>query len=242
VPGDIARTNRDFYDKLWRRARLQRPERFNTWPLVRDLLPRLPARLELGPGLRPRLPIAGTRFVDISAPAVTRLRAHGGLATVGCLDALPFPDASTDLVCAMDVIEHVEDDRRVLREIRRVLAPGGVLLCSVPLHPDRWTAFDDLVGHARRYEPAALTALLAAHGFRVEKSATFGMQPSNPRWVRYGQWWLEHHHAWAIFWYNWVGMPFAMLVQPRLHLSDGLIDTIAVDEVVIVCRHAGESL
>ena len=59
-------------------GRLERPDGFNTWPLVSGLLGVAPERLEIGPGLRPRLPIAGTHFLDISAPAIERLRARGG--------------------------------------------------------------------------------------------------------------------------------------------------------------------
>jgi len=60
---DIVAINRRFYDALWERARLERPDGFNTWTLVSELVPRSPSRLEIGPGLRPRLPIAGTHFV-----------------------------------------------------------------------------------------------------------------------------------------------------------------------------------
>src|SRR5436190_10739306 len=107
-PGATA-INRDFYDALWSNAYLQCPERFNTWPIVSELLPLAPARLEIGPGLRPRLPIAGTHFVDISAPAIEQLNARGGIAVPGEISALPFSDREFDLVCAFDVIEHAED-------------------------------------------------------------------------------------------------------------------------------------
>jgi hypothetical protein len=49
-------------------------------------------------------------------------------------------------------------------------------------------------------------------------------------------WCLEHRRAWAMFWYNWVGMPLAMLCQRRLKLVSGLIDTTGVDEMMLVCR------
>ena len=89
----------------------------------------------------PRLPIAGTHFVDISQPAIEQLNAHGGIATSGQISSLPFGDRSFDLVCAFDVIEHVEDDGRVFGELSRVLKDHGALILSVPVHADRWTAF-----------------------------------------------------------------------------------------------------
>jgi hypothetical protein len=57
--------NLRFYDSLWTDAHLVEPQRFNTWPLVRSLLTDSGRRLEVAPGLRPRLPIEGTQFVDI---------------------------------------------------------------------------------------------------------------------------------------------------------------------------------
>jgi SAM-dependent methyltransferase len=236
APPDVTAINRRFYDAFWGRARLQRPDGFNTWPLVSQLLPSAPRRLELGPGLRPRLPIAGTHFIDVSQPVIERLNARGGIAVAGEIGTLPFGDGALDLVCAFDVIEHVEDDRPVFSEMSRVLKDHGVLIFAVPLHPDHWTAFDDTVGHARRYDPADLLSILESHQLELEKSAVYGMQPSNPRWVAYGMWWLEHRPRRAMFWYNWVGMPLAMRFQKPLALVSGLIDPTGVDEVVLVCR------
>ena len=238
---DVATTNRTFYDAFWSKAHLERPDGFNTWPLVSALLPSAQARLEIGPGLHPRLPIAGTHFIDICDLVIERLNARGGIATSGDVGALAFADREFDLVCAFDVIEHVEDDRRVFGEVSRVLKDHGVLICSVPLHPDLWTEFDEWVGHARRYDPSDLMAIMAANQLELESSAVFGMQPANPRLVKYGMWYLEHRRAWAMFWYNWVGMPLAMRFQKRLKLVSGLIDTTGVDEVVLVCRRAARS-
>jgi hypothetical protein len=74
---ELLDANRRFYDSLWSAARLVEPEQFNTWPLVRSLLADCGRRLEVAPGLRPRLPIEGTQFVDISAPALMKLRERG---------------------------------------------------------------------------------------------------------------------------------------------------------------------
>ena len=76
---------------------------------------------------------------------------------------------------------------------------------------------------------------------KLEKSAAYGMQPAHPGLVRYGMQWLENHFAWAMFWYNWVGMPLAMRLQKRLTLVNGLVDTTGVDEVLLVCRRAARS-
>jgi len=228
--------NRDFYDALWSGSRLTRPDRFNTWPLISGLLPLALGRLEIGPGLRPRLPISGTCFVDISPPVIERLKALGGIAVPGEITDLPFSDGKFELVCAFDVIEHTDDDRRVFGEVSRVLKEGGFFIFSVPLHARLWTKFDALVGHVRRYEPADLSELLAAHDLVIERSAAYGMQPSNPRLLDFGLWWLEHRRREAMWWYNKVLMPLGMLFQKRLDFVDGLIDSAGVDEIVLVCR------
>jgi SAM-dependent methyltransferase len=227
--------NSAFYNAFWSKTYLSRPDRFNTWPLISSLLPTAPRRLEIGPGLRPRLPIAGTHFVDLCPPVIEQLNARGGIARAGEITALPFPDESFDLVTAFDVIEHVEDDGRVFAELTRVLERAGRLIFSVPLHPGHWTAFDDYVGHARRYEPATLQALLASHGLIVEKSVCFGMQSNNPRLLRYAVQGLTRHHSVAVRCYNWLFFPLGLFLQKRLEFAEGLMDLSRVHEVLLVC-------
>lgn len=236
---DLTTLNREFYDALWTDTYVERPERFNTWPLIASLLPRAQTRLEIGAGLRPRLPLVGTRFVDLSATAVEQLNAGGGLALQGEITALPFADASFDLVAAFDVIEHVVDDRKVFGELARVLQVGGVLVCSVPLHTAHWTSFDACVGHARRYDPACLQALLAEHGFTIEQSAVFGMQPNNSKLLDFGVRTLTQRRGRAMWWYNRVFMPLGMWFQKKLRFVPGLLDTDRVHEVALVCRKTG---
>jgi SAM-dependent methyltransferase len=227
--------NRDFYDALWSDARLVRPERFNTWPLASALAARSPRRLEVAPGLRPRLPLAGTVFVDISAPALRRLRDGGASTVLGLVGSLPLPDRAFDLVCALDIVEHVIDDDGALAELSRVAAPGASLLVSVPLHESRWNAFDDFVGHCRRYEANTFVAKLARHGFAVEQSGVFGMQPRSSRLLDAAIWGLTHRRERAMWWYNRV-LPISVRFQKKLTLASGMIDTADVDEVLLVCR------
>lgn len=235
---ELERINRDFYEPLWDEAQLIAPQRFNTWPLVQSLLRADSRCLEVAPGLRPRLPLAGTRFVDLSERAVARLREAGACAETGTIFDLPFANRTFDLVCAMDIIEHVGDDVGALSELTRVLAPRGTLLISVPLHQSRWTAFDDFVGHCRRYELPALLSLLAQCGLHVECSAVYGMRPRSSRLLDLGMWYLVHRRERAMWWYNRVFMPLGLRFQKSLKLVDGLIADEDVDEILVLCRAA----
>jgi SAM-dependent methyltransferase len=231
----IPDVNRHFYDALWMGARLVEPERFNTWPLVQSLVLHSQRRLEVAPGLRPRLPIEGTCFVDLSAPAVMRLRRRGANTVHGSTSSLPFPDGTFDLVCALDIVEHVDDEKAAFHELSRVASPGAVFLLSVPLHPSQWTAFDDFVGHYRRYEPGRLLLILAEHGFSVRKSAVFGMQPKSSRLLELAMWGLTHRRERAMWWYNRVLMPLALRFQKKLAIVPGVIETDGVDAILLVC-------
>lgn len=233
---ELLDTNRGFYDVLWTDARLIEPERFNTWPLVCSFVPQSRRRLEVAPGLRPRLPIEGTQFVDISAPALARLRERGASVVRGAVSSLPFPAGTFDLVCAFDIVEHVDDDDLALHELSRVAATDAAVLLSAPLDPSRWTAFDELVGHRRRYEPVELLAKLAEHGLSVERSAVYGMRPRSSLLVNLGMWGLTHQRERAMWWYNRVIMPLAVRFEKKLALAPGMVDTEKVDEVLLVCR------
>jgi SAM-dependent methyltransferase len=228
--------NRSFYDALWAGGRLASPESFNTWPLVRSRLPASGARLEVAPGLCPRLPVEGTRFLDLSAPAVAKLVERGADARVGIASELPWDDASFDLVAAFDIVEHVDDDDAVLDELTRVASQEATLLVSAPIHPARWTRFDALVGHGRRYEPDALLGKLAHSGWFVEASAVYGMQPSSQRLLDFVVWSFEHRRSRAIWWYSHAILPLGSFFQKDLEVAPGLVDLTRVDEALFVCR------
>jgi SAM-dependent methyltransferase len=240
ITNALVAKNSRFYDAFWSRTYLTKPESFNTWPLVSALVAGAPQRLEIGPGLRPRLPIAGTHFLDLSPRVVARLNARSGIACAGEIVDLPYGAARFDLVTAFDVIEHVEDDGKVFAELTRVLRPGGQLIFSVPLHPGLWTTFDDYVGHARRYEPAVLEALLVRHGLVVEKSVVFGMQSNSPRLLHHAVQGLILHPVAAARCYNWFLFPLGLLLQKKLEFVDGLMPLAGIHEVLLVCRRRVE--
>jgi SAM-dependent methyltransferase len=232
---DIA-SNQRFYDALWSGSYVVLPQRFNTWPLLSALAASAPARLEIGPGLHPRLPIAGTRFVDISRPALASLTARAGLATLGEITALPFPDGRFDLVCAFDILEHVEDDQQAFHELSRIARDGAAVIFSVPLDPARFSAFDALVGHVRRYVLGDLLARLGEHAFVLEQSAAFGMEPRSRWLLDFAVWGLTQRRVQAMRWYNRFLLPLGLLLQGRLTFTPGLIDVASVDEILLICR------
>lgn len=106
---------------------------------------------------------------------------------------VPLADASYDIIMAHHVLEHIPDDRAAMREMHRLLKPGGVALLSVPLNPTRETYEDPTIAGAAarwahfsahdhlRYYGTDFATRLAEAGFTVER---FRMAPQDE--VRYG--------------------------------------------------------
>lgn len=84
------------------------------------------------------------------------------------------PAERFDVVCAFEVLEHIEDDTRALAQWATKLKPGGWLLLSVPAHQRRYAAWDRLVGHFRRYDPRELASLVEAAGFQDIEVREYG--------------------------------------------------------------------
>jgi SAM-dependent methyltransferase len=105
------------------------------------------------------------RGVDPAPEAVAACAARGLDVVQGTLEALPIADASSDLLLATDVLEHVEDDIAALGELRRCAAAGALLLVTVPAHPRLWSAHDEALHHRRRYRRAELLERVALAGW-----------------------------------------------------------------------------
>jgi SAM-dependent methyltransferase len=100
--------------------------------------------------------------VDVHPPALTRSRQDPRHEDhQGSLTSLPFADASFDCCLCSEVLEHIPDDGRAVRELARVLKPGALLLVSVPSPP----APPDQAHVREGYTRDALRALLSANGF-----------------------------------------------------------------------------
>ena len=128
--------------------------------------------LEIGPGegavacrLAPGRNYTGVELSDrtraITQERLVQLGAAGHL--VASFDDLP-PDERFDLVCAFEVIEHIDADREALASWVARLRPGGTLLISTPAGPDRMGAADEIAGHFRRYSAEGLAALAGECG------------------------------------------------------------------------------
>jgi SAM-dependent methyltransferase len=135
------------------------------WTAVRD-----GAVLDFGCGTGGMLPHL-ERFGDVSAvdgdDQAVAFCHQGGREEVRHLppgQPLPFAEASFDLVTSFDVLEHIEDDVAALRELARVLRPGGRLIIAVPAFTLLWGDQDVISHHFRRYRWPQLRDRLGAAG------------------------------------------------------------------------------
>jgi SAM-dependent methyltransferase len=112
--------------------------------------------------------------VELSEAAAEAARGrHVGEVVEGSVLEMPFAPASFDLVVCLDVIEHLQDDRAALRELRRVLAPGGALLVTVPAYQWLWSGHDVVNQHHRRYSRTTLRQAAQDAGWECERTTHF---------------------------------------------------------------------
>jgi SAM-dependent methyltransferase len=112
--------------------------------------------------------------VELDPEAAEVARARGvGEVEIGRLEELPWPDARFDLITCLDVVEHTPDDRVALRELRRVCAPGGWLLVTVPAYQALWSMHDDANHHFRRYGRRTLRAAALDAGWQLRRMTSF---------------------------------------------------------------------
>ncbi|HET9362945.1 MAG TPA: class I SAM-dependent methyltransferase [Vicinamibacterales bacterium] len=185
---DLAQSNdgfsADYFDQLravearhfWFRAR----NRLLSWTFD-SYFPGARSFLEIGcgtgfvlAGMRDRFPdvrltgseifTGGLRIAQQRVPGVTLLQ----------MDArkLPF-DAEFDVIGAFDVLEHVDDDQRVLGEMFRSCRPGGGVMLTVPQHQFLWSRMDDYAHHKRRYGRRDLVDKVERAGFQTIRVTSF---------------------------------------------------------------------
>lgn len=116
-----------------------------------------PVALDIGCGAGGVLEKLSKRFdatgIDMSPIAREHCAKRGLRALDGSLPhGLPMREAnSLDLVVMSEVLEHVPEDRESVKEVVRIVKPGGLIVCTVPAHMWLWSAHDDFNQHQRRY-------------------------------------------------------------------------------------------
>ena len=122
--------------------------------------------------------------VDLSMDALDHAVSRGLRGLVRAEGAgLPFADGSFSLALALDVIEHHPQPEEMLREMLRVLRPGGVAVVTVPAFEWMWSHHDHVLGHYRRYTAPRLRAEAARAGFDIERLSYFHSWLLPPAWL-----------------------------------------------------------
>lgn len=160
--------------------------------VVLDLLQRFPYAgwlFEIGAGngaVAKAIEAAGLPVVAVEPTVAWARRARTrGLRNVVCahFEKAGFAAGTLDNVGMFDVLEHIDDDRAFLSELRRLMPAGGRLYLAVPAFQALWSHEDELSGHRRRYRERGLAGLAAQAGFRLEYASYFFSALVPPIWV-----------------------------------------------------------
>ena len=156
-------------DSWWFRAR----RRILNQAIGRMSLPPNPRIADIGCGTGGNLPMLSRHGyvtgVEASPRAATLARDATGLAVLtASAEATGLPDEAFQLVTMFDVLEHLEDERPALREVTRILAPGGHFLFTVPAFMMLWSGHDEALHHHRRYRRSQLRKLIEDAGLSVD--------------------------------------------------------------------------
>jgi len=112
--------------------------------------------------------------LEIADASVMWARNRGiGEIVQGSITEAPFPDDRFDFAVCLDVIEHIDDELGALRELRRIIRPGGMLLVTVPAYESLWSEHDVINHHKRRYTRASLSEAAARTGWATEWTTYF---------------------------------------------------------------------
>ena len=121
--------------------------------------------------------------IDLNPLAIRYCLSKGFTSVLaGDATSLPFAEGQFDIVLATDTIEHIDDDRKALQEIHRILVPGGYAMIVVPAFASLWGLQDIVAHHKRRYRTADLTEKIQASGLEIQQVYYFNYLLFLPIW------------------------------------------------------------
>ena len=167
----------------------KRVERFHWWfsvrrKLLRSILPSLPLpldalALDIGCGTGSNLKLLRAEGLSVIgldhslyALSLAKMNTQHPFIN-GDLNKLPVRSGSIGLIIAMDILEHLEDDRSGIRECFQALKREGILILTVPAFKWLWGIQDLVTQHKRRYKRKEILNLLTMEGFEIVKSSYF---------------------------------------------------------------------
>jgi SAM-dependent methyltransferase len=114
--------------------------------------------------------------VDIEQAALEYARQRGVRRVVQAAGTgLAFSDDTFDLICVLDILEHVDDDASALRECHRTCKPGGLMLLTVPAYRFLWGRQDEISRHRRRYVAPDVRQRVTGAGFSIQRLTYFNV-------------------------------------------------------------------
>jgi SAM-dependent methyltransferase len=125
---------------------------------------------------------------ELDPAALERLRARfagDSRVAVETIDLLEAPQREHSAFVALNVLEHIENDRRALRGAASLVRPGGRVIVFVPAFPFAAGKFDREIGHHRRYTKSTLKAAYEESGLTMEK-IRYVNAPGLPAWYLSG--------------------------------------------------------
>jgi len=232
--------NKKLYSRLWRTNKLKSHTFWASWKKYKELIPKKnPKLLDIGCGIRPRVPVKGSYFLDLSKSALKIIEEHGGICTCGDVTSLPYEDQFFDLVNASELLEHIDEDERAISEIARVLKEEGYFSFSVPLQMKYWTRFDEKVNHVRRYEGEELYDKVKGNGFEV-KSFFINNPSKSPLYKNFAALILSIFPHLGLFVEEHITLPISERIQHTRKQEwheDGFVERLKdASGVIVICQ------
>jgi len=150
--------------------------------LIKKYFPKVNSLFEMGCGtgfvlanIKKHFPAMQVSGADIYAESLSFAKQRlGDKAELYQMDGRQIPFFEEfDLICAFDVLEHIQEDEVVLLQMHKALKPGGGVVLAVPQHPSLWSETDEMACHVRRYKTNELQDKVKRAGFELLFSSSF---------------------------------------------------------------------